>query len=501
MEIRVTTDGPPDTDADTIVVGVFAGKGIPHDVPERSGDEASVSGDEASGRGSGRGSGPGRGALGALVESGEARSEFRTLAQTHAAGRRWILIGRGERGAFDAERARIAAAVALGRARDVGARTLCWELPHKVPDAVAGALVEGTLLAAYRYTAFQSEPGEDRAPGALIVSAHHDVAAPVEAARVGAEAANRARDLGNAPANALTPEALAARARELAGVQVEVMGRAEIEAAGMGAFAAVARGAGHEPQLITLRHEPAGAGGPLIGLVGKAVTFDSGGYSIKPAARMHEMKFDMCGGAAVLEATAAIAQLGLPVRLISVIGATENMVSARAVRPGDVVRSKAGVTIEVNNTDAEGRLVLADCLTHARDQGAERLVDLATLTGGIVTTFGPVHAGLMGNDDDWCAAVTAAGEATGERVWRLPLDPAYDELIKGRYGDVMNTAEGRKAQSITAAALLARFAGDVPWAHLDIAGVSDGLGRPYAKTGASGWGVRLLLELARTVSG
>jgi leucyl aminopeptidase len=208
------------------------------------------------------------------------------------------------------------------------------------------------------------------------------------------------------------------------------------------------------------------------------------------------MKFDMGGGAAVLEATAAIAELGLPVRLVSVIGATENMVSARATRPGDIVRAKSGITIEVNNTDAEGRLVLADCLTHARDQGAERLIDLATLTGGIVATFGPVHAGLMGNDDGWCDAVRAAGEATGERVWRLPLDPAYDELIKGRYGDLVNSSEGRKAQSITAAALLARFAGDVPWAHLDIAGVADGLGRPYAAKGASGWGVRLLVELA-----
>ena len=275
-----------------------------------------------------------------------------------------------------------------------------------------------------------------------------------------------------------------------------MLGRAEIEAAGMGAFACVAQGAASEPQLITIRHEPAGAGGPLLGLVGKAVTFDSGGYSIKPAARMHEMKFDMCGGAAVLEATAAIAELGLPVRFVSVIGATENLVSGSAVRPGDIVRSKAGITIEVNNTDAEGRLVLADCLTHARDQGAERLLDLATLTGGIVATFGNVHAGLMGNDDAWCDMVTAAGEATGERVWRLPLDPAYDELIKGRYGDLINSSEGRRAQSITAAALLHRFAGDVPWAHLDIAGVADGLGRPYADKGASGWGVRLLLRLA-----
>ncbi len=471
MEIRATTDDPPDTGADTIVVGVFDGKGVPHDVED--------------------------GALGALVESGEARSAFRKLAHTHAAGRRWILIGLGARDDFDAERARIAAATALGRACELGARSLCWELPHKVGDAVAGALVEGTLLAAYRYLEFKSEPGADRAPDALVVSAHHDVAAAVEAGRAGAEAANRARDLGNAPANTLTPEALAARARELDGVQVEVMGRAEIEAAGMGAFAAVAQGSDHEPQLITIRHDPPGAAGPLLGLVGKAVTFDTGGYSIKPAARMHEMKFDMGGGAAVLEATGAIAQLGLPVRMVSVIGATENMVSARAARPGDIVRSKSGITIELNNTDAEGRMVLADCLTHARDQGAERLLDLATLTGGIVTTFGSVHAGLMGNDDDWCAAVTAAGESTGERVWRLPLDPLYDELIKGRYADVQNVGEGRKALSVTAAAFLHRFAGDVPWAHLDIAGVADNLGRPYARKGASGWGVRLLVELAR----
>src|SRR4051812_9240879 len=295
MEIRATTDSPPDTGADTVVVGLFNGKGVPHDLED--------------------------GALGALLESGEARPEFRKLTHTHAAGRRWILIGLGDRDAFDAERARIAAAVALGRARELGARTLCWELPHKVPDAVAGALVEGTSLAAYRYTAYKSDPGGDRAPETLVVSAHHDVAAAVEAGRAGAAAANRARDLGNMPANVLTPEALAARAREIGGVQVDVMGRAEIAGAGMGAFAAVAQGAGHEPQLITVRHDPPGARGPVLGLVGKAVTFDTGGYSIKPAARMHEMKFDMCGGAAVLEGTAAIAELGLPVRLVSVIGA------------------------------------------------------------------------------------------------------------------------------------------------------------------------------------
>ena len=472
MDVRATTDDPPATGADTIVVGLFDGKGVPHDVED--------------------------GALGALVESGEARSGFRKLAVAHAAGKRWILVGLGKRDDFDHERARIAAATALGRARELGARVLCWELPHKVPDAVAGALVEGTLLAAYRYTPFKSDPGEDRAPGELIVSAHHDVASTVEAARVGAVAACRARDLGNAPANVMTPEALAARARELPGVSVEVLDGAGIRDAGMGAFAAVAQGGAADARLITIRHEPAGAEGPLLGLVGKAVTFDTGGYSIKPAARMHEMKFDMSGGAAVLEAMGAVAELGLPVRIAAVIGSTENLVDAHAIRPGDIVRSRAGITIEINNTDAEGRLVLADCLTHARELGAEKLVDVATLTGGIITTFGPVHAGLMGNDDAWCDTLLAAGEATGERLWRLPLDPLYDDMIKGRYGDIMNSVEGRKAHSITAGAFLARFAGDVPWAHLDIAGVSDGLGRAYAAKDASGWGVRLLVELARS---
>ena len=472
MDVRATTDAPVDTGADTIVVGVFDRKGIPHDVDD--------------------------GALGALVESGEARPELRSLAGAHAAGKRWILAGGGSRDAFDGERARVLAAAVLARAQELGTRSLCWELPHKVDDEVAGALVEGTVLAAYRYAAFKSEPGQDRAPAELLVSAHHDVSRAVELGRVGAEAANRARDLGNAPPNAMTPAALAEYARALPGVSVEVWGRAEIEAAEMGAFAAVAQGSDSEPRLITARYD--GGAGPLVGVVGKAVTFDSGGYSIKPAARMHEMKFDMGGGAAALEATGAIAALGLPVRLVTVIGATENLVSGRAVRPGDIVRSRAGITIEVNNTDAEGRLVLADCLTHARDEGAERLIDLATLTGGVVSAFGNVHAALMGNDDAWCDAVRAAGEATGERVWRMPLDPAYDELIKGRYADLINSSEGRKAQSITAASLLARFAGDVPWAHLDIAGVADGLGRPYARKGASGWGVRLLLALAASMA-
>jgi leucyl aminopeptidase len=231
--------------------------------------------------------------------------------------------------------------------------------------------------------------------------------------------------------------------------------------------------------------------------VGKAVTFDSGGISIKPAAKMHEMKFDMCGGAAVIEAVGAIAALRLPVRVVGVVGATENLPSGRSMKPGDIVTARNGTTIEINNTDAEGRLVLADCLTHAIDLGAERLVDLATLTGGIVVALGDAYTGMFANDDDWAARVAAAGALTGERVWRMPLDPAYARMIEGRYADIVNSTEARKATAITAAEFLHRFAKDTPWAHLDIAGTAYDAGRPYAAKGGAGWGVRLLVELAR----
>ena len=215
---------------------------------------------------------------------------------------------------------------------------------------------------------------------------------------------------------------------------------------------------------------------------------------------MHEMKFDMSGGAAVLEAVAAIARLGLPVRLVGVIGATENMPSGGAVKPGDIVRAMDGTTIEVNNTDAEGRMVLADCLSWAREQGAERLVDVATLTGAILVALGSTHAGLIASDDAWATEVESAALATGELVWRLPLHPEYAEMIKGRYAEIVNATEARKAGSITAAHFLERFAGDVPWAHLDIAGTAWDLGRPYASKGGSGFAVRLLVELARRVA-
>jgi leucyl aminopeptidase len=475
MRVRATTDAPPATDADTIVVGVFEDEGVAHDYP---------------------------GVLQALVDSGEARRGLRKLATTHAEGRRYVLAGLGGRSEFSPERARVVAATVVSRARELGARVLCWEVPHHVHGEVVGGLVEGTVLASYAYTEYKTG-GDDDDGGldTLIVSAHHDISTPVVEAALVAEAVNAARDLQNAPANVMTPTALADYARTLDGVTVEVLDRAGIEAAGMGAFAAVARGSDEEPRLITIRYEPGDVAGPILGLVGKAVTFDSGGISIKPGAKMAEMKFDMSGGAAVLEATGAIARLGLPVRVVSVIGATENMPSGHALKPGDIVRARTGTTIEIVNTDAEGRLVLADCLAHAVDAGAERIVDLATLTGAILTTFGKTYAGLLGSDDAWCAAVADAGSRTGEICWRLPLHEEYAKAIEGRYADIANAVEDRRAGSIVAAEFLRRFVGDVPWAHLDIAGTAWDLGRPYAAKGGSGWGVRLLVELARVNGG
>ncbi len=477
MIVQSSTALPQDVDVDTVVIGVLEGEKVHHDVD---------------------------GVLNGLVTAGEAKAQHRHLAVAHAGGRRWVLVGLGRREELDGESVRIAAASALGRARELGARRLCWEVPHKVGPEIATAIVEGTLLCAYRFDRYKSKPADESAGlQALVVSAHDDLTAVVGEAEIVARAVNAARNLQNTPANAMAPRHLADAARvlgELDGVTVEVEGRAGIERLGMGSFAAVAQGSHEEPALITLRYEGVDAAGPVLGLVGKAVTFDTGGISIKNANKMSDMKFDMSGGAAVLGAIEAIAELKLPVRVVAVVGATENMPSGHAVKPGDVVTAANGTTIEVINTDAEGRLVLADCLTHAVDQGAERLVDIATLTGAIISALGNTHAGLFSGDDDWAAQVAAAGTATGEIVWRMPLHADYAKALESDTADLMNVNEARKAGSSVAAQFLQRFTSDVPWAHLDIAGTAWGAGKPYAPKGGSGWGVRLFVELARSLA-
>jgi leucyl aminopeptidase len=477
VQAEATTASPLASDADTIVVGVFEGEEVAHDLPG--------------------------GALGALISSGEARRDFKRLAVTHAEGRRFILAGLGRRERFDAERARVIAATAHGRARDLGALTLCWELPHHVGEEVVAGLVEGTMLHAYRFDRYKSAEDSGQVQK-LVVSAHHDVSEPVRLAAIVVAAQNRARDLGNTPANDLPPAALADYARQLGerhGLRTEILDEAAIRSLGMGAFAAVAQGSAQEARLIRLDYEgPAPAGAPHLGLVGKAVTFDSGGLSLKPAGAMEEMKFDMCGGAAVIEAIGALAELEAPVRVTAVVGATENLPSGTAVKPGDIVTALDGTTIEVNNTDAEGRLVLADCLTYARRQGCERLVDLATLTGGVVVALGSTYAGLLSNDDEWAETLRRCAQSSGDLAWRLPLHQEYAEMVKGRYAKLTNRPEKRDASAIAGAEFLHNFVGDVPWVHLDIAGTAYDVRRPYFDKGATGYGVRLLVELGRQLT-
>ena len=316
-----------------------------------------------------------------------------------------------------------------------------------------------------------------------------------------AVAANAARDLQNLPSNVATPTFLAERASEIAdqheALEVELLDREAIVGRGMGAFAAVAQGTHAEPRLIVLRYRPAGASGPHLGFVGKAVTFDTGGISIKPSAKMQEMKFDMSGGAAVIESMGAIAELGLPVTVTAVVPSTENMPSGHAVKPGDIVTAMNGKTIEVNNTDAEGRLILADALclraragrradrrprhAHGRDHHRPR----PHLRRPVLERRRLVRRGH------------AACDATGEIGWRMPLHPEYFDLTKGQYADLTNAADQRVAMSSYAAEFLRQFVDDHPWVHIDIAGTAWGTSRNYVGKGATGFGTRLLIELAR----
>jgi leucyl aminopeptidase len=443
----------------------------------------------------------------------EARPGFKKLALVYPERPARVLIaGAGAPDDVDLERLRVLAALVAKRAGALEAKSLAWTVGDD-PDAAerAAALVEGTILAGYRFDRYRARDDDDPPPRLerLVLATGAEqrdaIASESAVAMVGAEAANRARELQDLPANVLTPEALAARAQEIAAaheqVEVEVLDREAIGAGGMGGLTAVSAGSAAEPRLIALRYG-GGGGGPRVGLVGKAVTFDSGGISIKPSAGMHEMKMDMSGGAAVLEAIAAIAELGLELDLVAAVPATENMLSGSAVKPGDIITQLNGKTVEVNNTDAEGRLILADALSYCvRELGAERVVDVATLTGAVVIALGSTYAALISNDDDWAEAVRAAAEHSGELAWRLPLHPEYKELTNGTIADLTNAAAKRKAGTIYAASFLEEFVDEVPWAHLDIAGTAWDTGREYVGKGASGFGVRLLVRLARDLAG
>jgi leucyl aminopeptidase len=420
--------------------------------------------------------------------------------------RRALVVGLGAPDEFTPERARVAAAIAARTAATMDASTLALKGPDGDDPAAATAMVEGAILASYRFDRFKSKgDDEDENPKGLeevTLIGDGGLAEAVEAARIGAEAENFARELQDLPSNVVTPSYLAGRANAIAeehdSVTFEVLGREQIKEKGMGGLVAVSQGTAEEPQLIVLRYQ--GGGDETLGLVGKGVTFDSGGISIKPSAGMQEMKMDMSGAAAVLETVSALAKLELPIDVLAVIPSTENMPSGTAVKPGDIITQLNGKTVEVNNTDAEGRLILADALAYAVELGADRIVDLATLTGAVVVALGSTYAGLISNDDAFATEVEESATRTGELAWRLPLHPEYKELTKGAVADLTNASSKRKASTIYAGSFLEEFVDGKPWVHLDIAGTAWDVGREYVGKGPTGYGVRLLIDLARSLS-
>ena len=423
--------------------------------------------------------------------------------------RRIVLVGIGEIDKAESqdqllEIFRKAGGTISQSAKKVKADELLLVLPGYVDDArhsVAAALVEGIVLGNYKFRSYKKRKDQkNKYKGLKTITIHGKgggLRRAVDRARIGANAAMSARDMGNEPANYWTPEHFAKFGRELArqsDLVCRVIGKNQIKKLGMGGIIAVNQGSAIEPRVVILEHKPKRFRTTVL-LVGKGITFDSGGVSLKPAAGMEDMKYDMCGGAAVISTMQAVAENKPGVRVVAIVPATDNMSGSSAVKPGDVITHYNGVTSEVINTDAEGRLILADALAYGIEKySPDCVIDLATLTGAVIIGLGHHRSGLMSNNDVLAEAIGAAGEATGEKVWRLPLDQEYSEQLDSEVADVKNIG-GRAAGSITAAAYLKKFVGDTPWAHLDIAGTAwDFTKKSYIPKGPSGFGVRLLLE-------
>ena len=435
---------------------------------------------------------------------------------------RVIVVGLGKPEKFGLEEVRRAAASAAQAAHKLGVKHLAT-IVHGAgvgglaTRAAAEATVEGSLLALYAFDTYKSKSTADGSGGdgdaspaverISIVEASDSQIAAIQAGVSAGEAVAAgvalARDLANHPSNVATPTYLAEQARALAArynMRVEIWDEERIKQEGMGSLASVSAGSAEPAQFIVLEHAPTGSADqkPFV-LAGKAVTFDTGGISLKPGLRMGAMKYDMSGGAAVLGAMEVVGRMALPLHIYGLVGATENMPSGTATKPGDIVTALTGTTIEVLNTDAEGRMVLADVLGYAQRLKPSAVVDLATLTGAIVIALGPHAAGLFSNDDDLAGAIADAGDRAGERVWRLPTWEVYGEMVKSDCADIKNVADTSPspAGSIYGAKFLERFV-DYPWVHLDIAATAwDVKDIPYIPKGATGFGVRLLVEWLR----
>ena len=456
------------------------------------------------------------GRLARLQQTGELRGDRGEALLLHLDGEldapRLVAAGVGARDDVDADRLRTAAAVAAQALSRVGG-TLVWLLDETLPVPLheqAAALVEGTILGSYSPGRWKAKD-ETRAPGRIVIghSEEEGLREAVERAAVVAERANRARDVVNMPPNELTPEVLAEHADALAAehehLSAESLTPAQMEELGMGALLAVGQGSRNEPRLVVLRYEPPqpARADLLLGLVGKSITFDTGGISIKPRTGMESMKGDMAGGAGTLHGIGALAALGTPVRAIAVLAAAENMPGGGAFRPGDILRAANGKTIEIINTDAEGRLVLADALWYARREGATHVLDLATLTGAMELALGDLYAGVFANDDEWRDTVVAAGRASGDLAWPFPLHPRYRRYIDSAFADMKNGSILKQGSPALAAEFLHEFAGEGPWAHIDMAGpgfLERTRGDYLRVPGGTGYGVRLIAELGRLLA-
>ena len=490
--IVVVTAPLPDLDADLLVVPVFEDESAP----------GSAALDEASG---------------GEITRAKARGEFKgkpsDVLVTSLTGwktRLVALVGLGPVREYTPDRLRRAVAAGAGVARQRRLARVAIVLREEQAGGAHSAQVaaEGAVLANFDGGAYRTvDPPKVWLDMVILrVSAlSPEVSAAVERGRVLGECTNIARELANEPGNALPPRVFAERAAavaRVAGLSVEVLDESAIGDLHMGLLMGVARGSQEPPRLVVLRHEPAGvaAHGPVLGLIGKGVTFDTGGISIKPADSMDRMKDDMSGGAAVLAAMAAISRLGAPVRCIGVIPMVENMPGGRAFKPGDVLTSAEGKTVEILNTDAEGRLILGDAVWYARRLGATHLVDVATLTGACMIALGRSTSGLFGTPDTWVEDVRKAGDRAGDRLWPMPVFDDYKEYFKSDIADFANTG-GRPAGAITGALFIKEFAADLPWAHLDIAGTAWAEeAKPHQPKGATGVGVRTLVELALAVA-
>lgn len=448
----------------------------------------------------------------AVLASGEYKGAANEALLLHAptglAARRLLLIGLGKLAKATVHNVRNASGTAVRFAKPRGIRELAFALPEA--EALAAfasvrAAVEGAFVGDFDPDTYKSDRKDQSIQSLTVVgAAGADVkateAAFAEGVIVG-ESQNLARSLVNEPGNKLTPTVLGQRAAAMAkevGIGCEVYSTEKLHELKMGAFWSVSQGSAEPPALIVMRYEPEGVtDGPVIGLVGKGITFDTGGISIKPSDNMEKMKYDMAGGAAMIGAMRAIALLKPKVRVIGIVCAAENMPDGRAQKPGDVQTAMSGKTIEIINTDAEGRLVLADGLAYAKQLGATHLIDAATLTGACVVALGMVNAGVFSNDEDTYGKFASALEFSGEKFWRLPLGDEYVEMIRSEIGDIKNTG-GRWGGAITAAEFLHTFAEDTPWIHLDIAGVAWAEEtKPFIAKGPSGIAVRSIVEWVR----